>query len=838
MKFDPPTPVFPLIFAGRVATAAFTVALSLFAATTARADFTLAVQFGVTPFPGTTTPIATADVRAELHQSGVVFVARTTTGSAFRYALLQHRAGALTKLLNETGGFPGGGDISNLVLTSDGTLVYGIVSKAGSGATSTNDALIRLDTGIVTTVIANSDSLVDRGTLPSTSFRFPSAGAGRIAFAGYVGSFGHYLYRHQAGTSTLIAQESVTNQPGGTTKFDTLYSPFTSPDGLRVFFRGYNSAAATSPDHRNGLYVEQGGVIARVLDNTTDIPGSAVKFNPVLVEPDVKFSPDGAQVVIVAGSKAESQATGAERFGLYRYAAGSLTTLADNTTTVGPQNLANIGGNNSTVVANDGSVYFLAAAGNQFHLYRARAGAVELLLRGDADDLNSFSRLWLQGSNLYFSAFNASFQSVLARLPVAGGTPTVVLNPRTHPAFTAVNARSLDRLSFSGTQVMVQSGQSIFYAPVSDLDGTGGGGTPPVPPAITTPPVATAAVLGRSATLSVTATGTGLTYQWRKDGALLTGATAATYTLASVLSTSAGNYSVTVSNSAGAAPATTPVALTLVTAEKAGRLINLSVLTDIATPGSDFTLGYVVGGATTSGAKPLVIRAGGPSLSAFGITAFLDDPKLETFAGSTSTGSNDNWGGSNQLSAALVAVGAFAFNSPTSKDAAVSTNINTRDNSVLVSSANNGTGAVIAEVYDATSSTAFAVSTPRLLNVSVRKNLGTGVTAGFVLGGSTPTRVLIRVVGPGLAAFSVPGTVVDPQLTLFAGSTKIGENNDWAGTAELTAAFASVGAFALPSATSKDAALLVSLAPGQYSVLATGVNNTTGVALVEVYEVP
>jgi hypothetical protein len=68
-------------------------------------------------------------------------------------------------------------------------------------------------------------------------------------------------------------------------------------------------------------------------------------------------------------------------------------------------------------------------------------------------------------------------------------------------------------------------------------------------------------------------------------------------------------------------------------------------------------------------------------------------------------------------------------------------------------------------------------------------------------------------------------------------SVKIGESNDWLGTAELTAAFASVGAFALP-ATSKDAALLMTLPPGQYSAQVSGVNNTTGTALVEVYEVP
>ena len=270
-----------------------------------------------------------------------------------------------------------------------------------------------------------------------------------------------------------------------------------------------------------------------------------------------------------------------------------------------------------------------------------------------------------------------------------------------------------------------------------------------------------------------------------------------------------------------------------------GRLINLSVLTNIATAGDSFTLGYVVGGPGTSGPKPLVIRAAGPSLGALGVGGTLDDPKLETFAGSTSTGVNDNWGGDSTLAAALSAVGAFPYSGPTSKDAAVSARITTRDNSVAISAAGSGTGTVIAEIYDATPANTFTTSTPRLLNVSVRKHLGTGLTAGFVVGGATPARVLIRAVGPGLAAFGVPDTVVDPQLTLFNGSSvKIAENDDWAGTADLTAAFAAVGAFGLPAPTSKDAALVLTLQPGSYSVQVSGVNNTSGIALVEVYEVP
>jgi hypothetical protein len=274
-------------------------------------------------------------------------------------------------------------------------------------------------------------------------------------------------------------------------------------------------------------------------------------------------------------------------------------------------------------------------------------------------------------------------------------------------------------------------------------------------------------------------------------------------------------------------------------ASTAGRLINLSVLTDLTAPGDTFTLGYVVGGPGTVGEKPVVLRAAGPSLGALGVPDTLADPRLALFAGSSPTGENDNWGGTAALTAALARVGAFAYASPASLDAAVAATLVTRDNSVQVSATDRGIGKVIAEIYDATPAATFTSTTPRLLNVSVRKHLGTGLTAGFVLGGASPTRVLIRAVGPGLAAFGVEGTVADPQLTLFnSASARIDSNDNWSGTPALTAAFAAVGAFALPSATSRDAALVTTLAPGNYTVAVTGVANTTGTALVEIYEVP
>ncbi len=378
----------------------------------------------------------------------------------------------------------------------------------------------------------------------------------------------------------------------------------------------------------------------------------------------------------------------------------------------------------------------------------------------------------------------------------------------------------------AGTLYVLQAGNNLIVKGLLDTR-----------PVITAPPPSLATAAGSPTTLAVSATGGGLSYQWKFNGTPIAGATASAYTLPAALPSSNGNYTVDLANSAGSATAG-PATLTVAPAANPGRLINLSVLTDIATPGDSFTLGYVVGGDGALGSKPLVIRAAGPSLGALGVPATLADPKLELFAGSTKTGENDNWGGSPSLTAALAGVGAFAYLSPTAKDSAVSTAIATRDNSAAVSSADLGTGKVIAEVYDATPSINFSTLTPRLLNVSVRKHLGTGLTAGFVLGGPTATRVLVRAVGPGLAVFGVDGTVADPQLTLFNGaSTKIDGNNDWGGTAALTAAFASVGAFSLPP-TSKDSALLLTLPPGNYTVEVSGVNATTGVALVEVYAVP
>jgi hypothetical protein len=99
---------------------------------------------------------------------------------------------------------------------------------------------------------------------------------------------------------------------------------------------------------------------------------------------------------------------------------------------------------------------------------------------------------------------------------------------------------------------------------------------------------------------------------------------------------------------------------------------------------------------------------------------------------------------------------------------------------------------------------------------------------------------MIRAVGPTLSAFGVPGVLVDPYLRIYRGSELIAENNDWgkvSSTTMIAAISTQVGAFALPP-TSRDAVVLMTLEPGAYTAQISGNDGSSGVALVEIYEVP
>jgi len=424
--------------------------------------------------------------------------------------------------------------------------------------------------------------------------------------------------------------------------------------------------------------------------------------------------------------------------------------------------------------------------------------------------------------------FNATIRVIknntVSTLGGTAGLQTFAEGTGTAALFFNPTAIAVDAI---GTLFVAQSGSNLVAK-----------GEPLISPVIVTQPQAVTTNAGGSATFSVYAGGASLTYQWRFNGAPIPGATSATYTVSGATSAMAGSYTVTLSNSFGTLQSQSAT-LTVAPVSNLGRITNLSILSAVDSPGDSFTMGFVVGGSGTSGTKPLVIRAAGPALTQLGVTGVLTDPQFELFSGPVSTGSNDNWGGSPALQDAMDRVGAFRFISSDSRDSAVAASFASGDNSVKVSGVGNATGAVIAEIYDATPNNSATAATPRLLNVSVLKHIGSGLTAGFTVGGTTSKNILIRAVGPtlGNAPFNVPGVVADPELILYSGNTPIGSNDNWGGGAVLTKAFADVAAFVLPP-TSADAALAVSLAPGGYTVRVSGKANTTGIAIIEIYELP
>ncbi len=350
-------------------------------------------------------------------------------------------------------------------------------------------------------------------------------------------------------------------------------------------------------------------------------------------------------------------------------------------------------------------------------------------------------------------------------------------------------------------------------------------------PAIVTPPRSASIPAGSTAVLDVTATGEFVTYQWRKDGAPLPGATERLLTVRNFSAADAGNYTVTVANSGGtitSAPATLGLSAT-----NASRLANLSTRALVGTGDNAVIAGFVIAG---NAPRSVLVRAAGPALrTGFGLAGALDDPLLEVRdSGGAVVAASDNWDAS--LEPAFAAAGAFAWPRG-SRDAAVLVPLPPGTYTALVRGRDGGTGLALVEVYDADT----ARGGPGLVNLSTRSFTGTDDNlqiGGFVLNGGGSRTVVIRASGPALRKlFGVSGQVADPVIELrSAGRGEVlATSDDW--SAVLAPHFASVGAFAWP-AESRDAAIVATLEPGTYSVLVRGKAGGTGLALVEIYTEP
>ncbi len=360
-------------------------------------------------------------------------------------------------------------------------------------------------------------------------------------------------------------------------------------------------------------------------------------------------------------------------------------------------------------------------------------------------------------------------------------------------------------------------------------------GGPPVVVSIVLQPAAVSSTVNGSATFTVAVTGdASVVYQWRRNQAPIAGATGPSFTIFDVHASDAGTYDVEVANGFSAT-ISVPALLTVTPVAVPSRLSNVSVRGFSGSASQTLIIGLVVGG---TGSETALVRAVGPTLSTFGVAGVLADPQLTLSTSTDATvASNDNWGGTTALTAVFAQVGAFPLPA-NSLDSAVVTSLQPGAYTAQVHGANGGTGTVLLEAYDADTAVA---PTARLINVSARGLAGSGANAlivGFVITGNTSKTILIRGIGPTLGAFGVAGTLAQPQLSVSDSSQNIvGSNDGWGGTAALQAAFNAVSAFSLPT-TSNDAAVLVTLNPGAYTAQVSGASGSSGIALLEMYDMP
>jgi uncharacterized protein (DUF1800 family) len=278
------------------------------------------------------------------------------------------------------------------------------------------------------------------------------------------------------------------------------------------------------------------------------------------------------------------------------------------------------------------------------------------------------------------------------------------------------------------------------------------------------------------------------------------------------------------------------------------RLSNISTRALSGTGASVLTAGFVIGPGAN---KQVLIRAVGPTLSAFGLSGLLADPVLTVYnSANVVVASNDNWATpvgpgaatTAQLSAAFSSVGAFAFGTTTtSRDSAVLVTLAPGNYTAQVAGTGTTTGIALVEVYEIGGTGAKLVNTSTRLNISATSAPIIGIV---VAPGTGSRKLLVRAGGPALAAFGLTGTLADPSIRVTSSrGTVLATNDNWgtpsdtraADTLGLTNAFALAGAFAFPSA-SKDAAVLIDLAPGNYGIQVASQDSTAGLALIEVYD--
>ena len=270
-------------------------------------------------------------------------------------------------------------------------------------------------------------------------------------------------------------------------------------------------------------------------------------------------------------------------------------------------------------------------------------------------------------------------------------------------------------------------------------------------------------------------------------------------------------------------------------APAASQLLNISsralVLTDDNVP----IAGFIITGTDP---KRVLIRGIGPTLN--GVGAALSDPTLELHQGSTTLVTNDNWkirsdGGSQQAEIEATTI------PPTNDlESAIVMTLNPGAYTAILAGKNGATGVGLVEVYDLAQD-----AHSRLANISTRAFVGTDnnvLIGGFIIGGGGGggANVVVRAIGPSLGTVGVQGALQNPTLELHdANGATTATNDNWkisdqGQQSQETAVLATT----LPPENDLESAIVATLPPGNHTAIVRGKNNTIGVALVEVFNLP
>lgn len=252
------------------------------------------------------------------------------------------------------------------------------------------------------------------------------------------------------------------------------------------------------------------------------------------------------------------------------------------------------------------------------------------------------------------------------------------------------------------------------------------------------------------------------------------------------------------------------------------RLANISTRARVGTGESAQIGGFIITGASP---KQVIVRAIGPSLAAAGVSGTLANPALALHdAAGGRIALNDNWRDAQE--AEIIASGIPPADQ---REAAIVATLAPGAYTAVVSGDAGTEGVALVEIYDLDSA-----ADAQLANISTRAHAQAGaeaMIAGFILAGSDRSDVVIRALGPSLRATGVTGTLNDPSLAVHDASGQIVAANDsWREMQQ-----AELEAIGMGAADDREAALVSTFLPGQYTAVVRGNASESGVALVEVY---